>query len=185
MLLNNQIENITKSLKTSPDLGRDSIEKVYEEVKIVFPENVSKTLQDLESFYAKLTSNRVQKLSEQKQLISKRLEENLEEEVELKKKLDNKMKYLGAHQALDVVIKVSDRLKDLEAQKEKLQNYEELIGNYHKKALEIKESFIKYAQRTEEYLEEIKPVIKEKQEFFRSLAKRFYPKNASGITCIS
>ncbi|PLY12521.1 MAG: hypothetical protein C0628_07985 [Sulfurimonas sp.] len=182
VLLDNQIENITKSLKTSPDLGRDSIEKVYEEVKVVFPENVSKTLHDLESFYAKLTSNRIQKLSEQKQLISKRLEENLEKEVELKKELDNKMKYLGAHQALDVVIKVSDRLKDLEAQKEKLQNYEELIGNYHKKSLEIKESFIKYAQKTEEYLEEIKPVIKEKQEFFRKLAKRFYPNNASGIT---
>lgn len=182
VLLNNQIENITKSLKTSPDLGKESIAKVYEEVKIVFPENVSKTLNDLESFYAKLTSNRIQKLSEQKQLISKRLEENLGKEEKLKKELDNKMKYLGAHQALDVVIKVSDRLKDLEAQKEKLQNYEELIGNYHKKSLEIKESFIKYAQKTEEYLEEIKPVIKEKQEFFRSLAKRFYPKNASGIT---
>ena len=182
VLLNNQIENITKSLKTSPDLGRESIAKVYEEVKIVFPENVSKTLNDLESFYEKLTNNRIQKLSEQKQLISKRLEENLEKEEDLKKELDNKMKYLGAHQALDVVIKVSDRLKDLEAQKEKLQNYEELIGNYHKKSLEIKESFIKYAQKTEEYLEELKPVIKEKQEFFRKLAKRFYPKNASGIT---
>ncbi|MFY4779771.1 DUF2326 domain-containing protein [Aliarcobacter butzleri] len=182
VLLKNQVENITKSLKTSPDLGKESIAKVYEEVKIVFPENVSKTLNDLESFYAKLTSNRIQKLSEQKQLISKRLEENLGKEEKLKKELDNKMKYLGAHQALDVVIKVSDRLKDLEAQKEKLQNYEELIGNYHKKSLEIKESFIKYAQKTEEYLEEIKPVIKEKQEFFRSLAKRFYPKNASGIT---
>ncbi len=182
VLLNNQIENITKSLKTSPDLGKESIAKVYEEVKIVFPENVSKTLHDLESFYEKLTSNRIQKLSEQKQLISKRLEENLIKEDELKKELDNKIKYLGAHQALDVVIKVSDRLKDLEAQKEKLQNYEELIGNYHKKSLEIKESFIKYAQKTEEYLEEIKPIIKDKQEFFRSLAKRFYPKNTSGIT---
>ena len=182
VLLKNQVENITKSLKTSPDLGRDSIEKVYEEVKIVFPENVSKTLHDLESFYSKLTSNRIQKLSEQKQLISKRLEENLGKEEKLKKELDNKMKYLGAHQALDVVIKVSDRLKDLEAQKEKLQNYEKLIGNYHKKSLEIKESFIKYAQKTEEYLEELKPIIKEKQEFFRKLAKRFYPNNASGIT---
>lgn len=182
VLLNNQIENITKSLKTSPDLGKESIAKVYEEVKIVFPENVSKTLNDLESFYEKLTNNRIQKLSEQKQLISKKLEVNLQREEELKKALDNKMKYLGAHQALDVVIKVSDRLKDLEAQKEKLQNYEELIGNYHKKSLEIKENFIKYTQKTEEYLDEIKPIIKDKQEFFRKLAKRFYPKNASGIT---
>lgn len=182
VLIKNQIENITKSLQTSPDLGRDSIEKVYEEVKIVFPENISKTLHELESFYEKLTSNRIQKLSEQKQLISKKLEENLQKEEELKKELDNKMKYLGAHQALDVVIKVSDRLKDLEAQKDKLQNYEELIGNYHKKSLEIKESFIKYTQKTEEYLEEIKPIIKEKQEFFRKLAKRFYPNNTSGIT---
>lgn len=182
VLTKNQIDNITKSLQTSPDLGRDSIEKIYEEVKIVFPENISKTLSELESFYEKLTSNRIQKLSEQKQLISKRLEENLQKEEELKKELDNKMKYLGAHQALDVVIKVSNRLKDLEAQKEKLQNYEELIGNYHKKSLEIKESFIKYTQKTEEYLDEIKPIIKEKHEFFRKLAKRFYPNNTSGIT---
>ncbi len=182
ILIKNQIENITKSLQTSPDLGRDSIEKIYKEVKIVFPENISKTLHELESFYEKLTSNRIKKLSEQKQIISKKLEENLQKEVELKKELDNKMKYLGAHQALDVVIKVGDRLKDLEAQKDKLQNYEELIGNYHKKSLKIKENFIKYTKKTEEYLDEIKPIIKDKQEFFRKLAKRFYPTNTSGIT---
>lgn len=182
VLTKNQIENITKSLQTSPDLGRDSIENIYKEVKIIFPENISKTLHELESFYEKLTSNRVKKLSEQKQLVSKKLEENLQKEAELKKELDNKMKYLGAHQALDVVIKVGDRLKDLEAQKNKLQNYEELIANYHKKSLEIKESFIKYTQKTEEYLEEIKPIIKDKQDFFRKLAKRFYPNNTSGIT---
>lgn len=182
VLTKNQIENITKSLQISPDLGRDSIETIYKEVKIIFPENISKTLHELESFYEKLTSNRIKKLSEQKQIISIKLEENLQKEMELKKELDSKMKYLGAHQALDVVIKVGDRLKDLEAQKDKLQNYEELIGNYHKKSLEIKESFIKYTQRTEEYLEEIKPIIKDKKEFFRKLAKRFYPNNTSGIT---
>jgi uncharacterized protein YydD (DUF2326 family) len=182
VLTKNQIENITKSLQISPDLGRDSIENIYKEVKIIFPENISKKLHELESFYEKLTSSRIKKLSEQKQIISIKLEENLQKEMELKKELDNKMKYLGAHQAFDVVIKVGDRLKDLEAQKDKLQNYEELIGNYHKKSLEIKESFIKYTQKTEEYLEEIKPIIKDKQEFFRKLAKRFYPNNTSGIT---
>jgi len=182
VLMQNQVNNITQSLKTSPDLGKSSIEKIYNEAKIIFPETVSKTLNDLESFYRQLTTNRIQKLSYHKQIISKQIEENIQAELTLKKELDNKIKYLGAHQALDVVIKVSDRLKDLEKEKERLQEYEKLISNYHTKSLEIKENFIKYTKKTDEYLKEINSLIDEKQKYFRQLAKRFYPKNSSGIT---
>lgn len=182
VLMQNQINNITQSLKISPDLGKSSIEKIYNEAKIIFPEIVSKTLNELESFYEELTTNRIQKLSYHKQLISKQIEENNIIEIALKKELDSKIKYLGAHQALDVVIKVSDRLKDLEKEKERLQEYEKLISNYHTKSLEIKEYFIKYTKKTDEYLKDINSLIDEKQKYFRLLAKKFYPKNSSGIT---
>ncbi len=182
VLLQNQINNISQSLESSPDLGKDSIERIYNESKIVFPDNVSKTLTDLELFYEELTRNRIHKLSQHKQLISKKIDEYIEEEVKLKQELDKKFKYLGAHQALDVVIKVTDRLNDLEKEKEKLENYENLIASYHEKSLEIKKDFIKYAQQTDEYLKDMFSILEEKKIYFRNLAKRFYPKSSSGIT---
>lgn len=182
ILLQNQIEQISNSLKTSPDLGKDSIEQIYQEASVFFPDSVTKTLSDLESFYEQLTKNRIQKLSYHKQQIARQLEENISQEEILKKELDSKMKYLGVHQSLDVVIKVSDRLKDLENEKEKLIDYEKLVESYHTKTLEIKENFIKYTQKADEYLKDIKSLVEEKQEYFRQLAKRFYPKSSSGIT---
>lgn len=182
VLFQNQIKSISESLLSSPDLGKESIEKVYNESKVFFSDNVSKTLSDLEQFYEQLTRNRMQKLSFHKQLISKKLDENMKEEILLKEELDKKFKYLGAHQALDVVVKVTDRLNDLEKEKEKFENYEKLIASYHTKTLEIKKNFIKYAQQTDEYLKDISSIITEKQTFFRDLAKRFYPKSSSGIT---
>jgi len=182
VLLNNQIENIEKSLKISPDLEKENIEKIYNEAKIYFSDILEKKLEDLEKFYTKLTENRLARLATQKQTILKKLEENKKELESLKKDFDKKMKYLGAHQALDVVLSVKDRLSELEREKEKLENYDKLIENYHNKMLEIRQEFIKSTQKAEEYKKDIDSYFKQKQDFFRKLAKRFYPKSAAGIT---
>ncbi len=182
VLLNNQIFNIEKSLQISPDLEKENIEKVYNEAKIYFSNTLEKKLAELENFYTKLTENRISRLSSQKQIILKRNKKNSKELEELKSKFDKKIQYLGAHQAFDVILKVKDRLSELEREKEKLEDYDKLIENYHNKILEIKQDFITSAQKAEEYRKEISSQFKYKQDFFRELAKRFYPKSASGIT---
>lgn len=182
VLLNNQVLNIEKSLNISPDLEKENIEKVYNESKIYFSTTLEKKLSELENFYTKLTENRIARLSSQKQIILKEKMKNSEELTKFKKDLDEKMQYLGAHQAIDVILKVKDNLSKLEREKDKLEDYGKLIGNYHDKILEIKQEFIITAQKTEEYRKEISSQFKNKQDFFRELAKRFYPKSASGIT---
>lgn len=181
-LLENQILNIEKSLKISPDLEKENIEKIYNETEIYFSETLSKKLSELENFYTKLTENRLLRLSSQKQIILKKLEDNSQQFELLKHNFDEKMKYLGAHQAFDVILKVKDKLSALEREKEKLEDYDKLIENYHNKLLEIKQNFIASTQKAEEYRKEISSYFKLKQDFFRKLAKRFYPKSAAGIT---
>lgn len=182
LLLNNQISNINKSLKVSPDLEKDNIKKIYNEVEIYFSDILEKKLKDLEDFYSKLTENRLLRLSEQKQIILKKLEDNEKKLENFKKDYDNKMKYLGAHQAIDVILKIKDKLSDLIQEKEKLEDYDKLIEKYHKKMLDIKKDLISATQIAEGYKKDIDPFFKNKQDFFRKLAKRFYPSSAAGIT---
>jgi len=182
LLFNNQVSNINKSLKVSPDLEKENIEKIYNESKVYFSESLTKKLEDLEDFYSKLTTNRLTRLSDQKQNIIAKIKINEKKLEELKKAYDSKMKYLGAHKAIDVILKVKDKLSDLINEKEKLENYDNLIEKYHKKMLDIKSDLISATQDAEEYKKDIDPHFKSKQDFFRKLAKRFYPSSASGIT---
>lgn len=182
VLLNNQIINIEKSLKISPDLEKENIEKIYNETEIYFSEILSKKLEELETFYFKITENRLLRLSSQKQIILKKIETNSKEFEDLKNDLNKKMQYLGAHQAFDILLKVKDRLSELEKEKEKLEDYDNLIEKYHNSLLEIKQNFIIKTKKAEEYKKDVDLYFKSKQDFFRKLAKRFYPNSASGIT---
>jgi len=182
VLLRNQIENIEKSLDISPDLEKENIEKIYNEAEIYFSNILEKKLNELEDFYTKLTQNRVARLTQQKQIILTKIDKNEKQFISLKNDFDKKMKYLGTHQAFDVILRVKDRLSNLEKEKEKLEDYDSLIEKYHDSLLDIKKDFIKNTQKAEEYKKEIGSYFKIKKDFFRKLAKRFYPNSASGIT---
>lgn len=182
VLLDNQINNIEKSLKLSSDLQKENIEKIYNEANIFFSDVLGKKLSELESFYKSIKVNRVSRLAKQKQDIIRRAENLSKICDKLEKEFDSKMKYLGAHQALDVILKVKDRAGELEKEKDKLEEYDNLINNYHKKNREVKQEFITSSISAEKYKEDIEEHFKTKQEFFRKLSKRFYPKSAAGIT---
>lgn len=119
-LLNNQEDQIERSLQLSTDLQKESIEKIYNEVNFYFPESISKRLEELESFYNSLKTNRLTRLTKQRQSIINKRQELEKRSNALKKEFDTKMKYLGDHKALDVVLQVKDKLSDLEKEKESL-----------------------------------------------------------------
>ncbi len=181
-LLENQLKNIDESLKISPDVGKEAIEKIYNESKIYFSDRVKKDLEQIETFYQQLIENRVDKLIRQKSSIAKELESKFARKQELQNRLNEKLQYLGAHQALDVFVKVNDKLSDLRNKRDRLKRYDLLMDEYHNKSLELKENLIISAKKTDGYLKEIKPLIDQIQDYFRSLAKRLYPHAASGIT---
>lgn len=176
------IDSINQSLKISPDVNRNDIKNIYDESKLVFQSDVERKLIDLEKFYQDLTINRAKRLQSQKHEIISDLNELKTQFTNLKEELDNHMKFLNAHQALDVFTKMSSRLAELQQNREKLQGYEKLQHDYEQKKTSLKKEMILQSEETATYLDQVKNDINEIMENFRVLVKRFYPDALAGIT---
>lgn len=177
-----QIENIDESLKISPDIKRENIERIYKEAAVILKENAIKQLSELEEFYAHISRNRSKRLLEQKNSLVRHLDTLLTKKVDGCKNLDEKMNYLNAHHALDVYTKLSNKLSDLKSRRDNVLQYEELFEKYKQETRNIKEKHLKASEHTDEYLKDAKEVISQTNDFFRALVKRFYPKANAGIT---
>ena len=176
------VDNINQSLKISPDVNRRDIQNIYDESKLVFQSDVEKQLIELEKFYHDLTINRTKRLQLQKHEIINELKELEGQFTSLKENLDSHMKFLDAHQALDIFTKMSSRLADLQQNREKLQGYEKLQHDYEQKKTSLKKDMILQSEETAIYLDQVKADINEIMEYFRVLVKRFYPESLAGIT---
>ena len=182
IMFQNNIENIDKSLKISPDINKENIKAIYMESNIHFPENMTKTLDDLEVFYDKLISNRKRRLLEQQNKL-KLEQQNKKVDVEiLQKNLDELMQYLGEHQALDLFVSLSNKNAELKAERDRLGKYQELQSEYKTKERQSEKDFIELTEVTEQYLTEIEPDTIVLRDYFRSLAKIFYPNSVAGLT---
>lgn len=181
-LRNINIDNINQSLKISPDVNRHDIQNIYDESNLVFQSHVEKQLIDLEKFYQDLTINRAKRLQSQKHEFISELKKLNSQFTNLKEELDSHMKFLNAHQALDVFTKMSSRLAALQQNREKLQGYEKLQHDYEQKKTSLKKDMILQSEETATYLDQVKNDINKIMEYFRVLVKRFYPDALAGIT---
>lgn len=182
VLKKTNINNINKSLKITPDVNREDIQKIYHESKLVFQFTIEKQLTELEKFFYDLTINRTKRLQQQKQRIIDEIEELEKQFSTLKTNLDSHLKFLEAHQALDIFIKMSSKLADLQQQREKLRSYEKLQHDYEHRKTSLRKEMLLESEKTLRYLEDIKPDLNNIMESFRVLVKQFYPESLAGIT---
>lgn len=176
------VDSINQSLKISPDVNRSDIQNIYDESKLVFQLDIETQLIELEKFYHDLTVNRTKRLQQQKHEIINELKELEGQFTSLKENFDSHMKFLDAHQALDVFTKMSSRLADLQQNREKLQGYEKLQHDYEQKKTSLKKDMLSQSEETTTYLEQVRDDINKIMEYFRTLVKRFYPASLAGIT---
>jgi len=182
VLLQEQVRNIDESRKISPDIKKDSIARIYNEASVVIAEGALKKLDELEKFYKHLTVNRDKRLLDQKNELLREID-TLTVTFNTKKiEFDNSLKYLDTHQALDVFVKLTNRLADLRSEKDKLERYDQLLKQYQDQKIKLERDFVDATAKTATYLAEADGVIKDLRDFFRELTKRFYPDAAAGIT---
>ncbi|MEM9338925.1 MAG: hypothetical protein AAGA66_09370, partial [Bacteroidota bacterium] len=117
-LIKVKISNIDESRKTSPDIQRDKIEQVYKEASVILQNQAIKQLSELEKFYEHLSKNREKRLLDQKNELLRKAELLNSSKTYKNEQLDRKLKYLDAHQALDIFTKLSNSLSDLKSKKE-------------------------------------------------------------------
>lgn len=181
ILIQNNIENIDESLKIEPTMSKNDIESVYNEANIFFSEKMSKTLGDLEVFYENLVKSRRKKLLEQKNKLMHEQKIKINHAEKLSEELDNLMQYLGEHQALDLFISLSNRSAELKNQIENLKKYQELQAEYKDQGRQKEKNQIEQTEIAENYLKEMEGDIIELRNYFRGLAKKFYPDSVAGL----
>lgn len=181
-MIHNTINNIEKSLSITPSMSGADLEAVYSEVKVIFPDNLKKSLSDIDDFYSKLISNRIRRLSEQKNQLTITLDEKTKESNSLKRKLDQLISYLGEHQALDLFISLSEKVASLKSEKENLEKYQILQSEYKTKERQTEKDMIELSEITDNYLSEIESSTNAIKEYFRTMAKNFYPQSVVGLT---
>lgn len=181
-LRNINIESIDQSLRISPDVNRNDIQSIYDEANLVFQSNVEKQLIELEQFYRDLTTNRTKRLLHQKDKIINELKKLEEYFSNQRKKLDEHMKFLNAHQALDVFTKTNSYLAKLQQDREKLLGYEKLEHDYTQKKKFLAKQMDLQSEKSEVYLKSVEDDINRIMKYFRVLVKRFYPDVIAGIT---
>jgi len=182
ILLQSNIDRINDSLELSPDLSKENLLSVYQEININFSENIVKMLDEMETFYEKLISNRKRRLTEQQNRL-KHEKQNKEEKIKvLQKELHQLIRYLGKHQALDLFVSLNNEKAEYEQERESIKKYQALQAEYNAKKREIKKKFVDYAEIADQYLADIDSEINILRDYFRSLAKIFYPDSVAGIT---
>ena len=182
LLKKNNIDNINKSLEITPDVERNQIEKIYTESKLVFQKDIEKKFLDLEKFYKNLIVNRKRRLTEQKNIFTTELNELEKKSKNFQENFDECLKFLNAHQALEVFTKVSNQLTDLKQKKDKLQNYEKLKQEYAQKRSLLQKEMINQNEKTIIYINDAKSSIDNILNYFRKLVRTFYPSMPAGIT---
>lgn len=182
IMLQNNIENISKSLKFSPDMNKEDIKTIYSESKIYFPENMTKTLDNLENFYVKLISSRKRRLLEQQNKLKLEQQHKQADAERLRKEFDKLMQYLGEHQALDLFVSISSKSAELKAERDSLKKYQALQAEYKTKERQAEKTLLELNEVTENYLKEIESDTIELRDYYRSLSKIFYPNSVAGLT---
>ncbi|WP_342304382.1 DUF2326 domain-containing protein [Methanolobus sp. ZRKC5] len=182
LLLESNIEQINESFNFTPDISKESLLSVYQETNIHFSENLVKTLDDTKIFYEKLISNRKRRLVEQQNKL--RLEKkNKENKMEiLQRELHQLIRYLGEHQALDLFVSLNNQKAEYELERDSIKKYQALQAEYKATKRDIKKKFVDYAEIADQYLEGVESEINVLRDYFRSLAKTFYPDSIAGIT---
>jgi len=182
ILINNNLDKVHRSLEVETSDNNDDLLKIYEESNVHFPKTIKKTLNDLEAFYEKLTTNRRKRLLEQKHRFENEIEKKSETSKKFRQELDHLMQYLGDHQALDVFVALSEKNAELKSELERLKKYQKLESDYNEKLRNIKKELLDQAVKTEEYLDKTKDDLNELRDYFRKLASQFYPDSVSGLS---
>lgn len=181
ILIDNSIRKIDKSLDIKPDIELETILKMYDEASVVFNDKVTKKLEEVTQFHNRLLENRVSRLKAQKQKLLKRKVE-LEEQIELYEiKLDELVKFLGNHGALEEFSALNDKLSDLKLKLEKASDYKNLMETYEEKLANAK--IINEQQKLDanRYIKENKKLLEKIMNTFRGYSKVFYKNKPSGL----
>jgi uncharacterized protein YydD (DUF2326 family) len=176
------IAQVDRSLATKGDVDPALVERIYAEAQVSFPEAVRRTIAEVTKFQRDLTQQRVYRLNRDRQQLEHQRSEMDGKIRILGPKLEDKLRYLGSHVALDEYLAVSGRLNELRQRIAKLQASKEQRERVSRELKTIDLQLAEQAIQTDDFLAGSVALVEEANTRFHGFAKRLYPRGASGLT---
>jgi uncharacterized protein YydD (DUF2326 family) len=182
--LAHSLKQIEKSLAIKADVDSSQVYQLYENVGLQLPEQLKKTVDDVQHFHKALLGSRVERLLQDQASIKKQQNELEKKRKALSQEQDALLRYLQNKGALEERDALKQKLSDFEHKRQALSQGHNLIKEYEIKKSELKSRLDKESTETEKYLnsEQGKQIKDSNLRLFRRLANHFYQDKDNGFT---
>lgn len=179
------IAQIDRSLATKRDIDQRQVIRMYEEAGLTFPSLVQRRIEEVLAFQQELQQKRVFRLTTERQSLE-RAKNALENDIDaLASKLEERLRYLGTHVALDEYLAVNNRLNDIRQRIAKLEASNEQRGKVARERTTITRDLANESLKTADYLDSAAMLVEEANSLFRQYTKALYGSRASGLTIVN
>jgi uncharacterized protein YydD (DUF2326 family) len=180
--LGNAIAQIDRSMQTKSDLSPDRVFQLYEEAEAALPELVQVRVEEVLMFHQELQKKRIYRLSRERQQLGRELDAYKEQINKLSTELDERLRYLSEHRALDEYVAVNNELSESQQKMAKLEDSKALRGKVDHELRTIDVDLAQENLRAGEYIESSEALITEATSRFRSYAQDLYGSRPSGLS---
>ncbi len=180
--LSEAIAQIDRSLVPKQDLPAERVFRLYEEAQAALPQSVKRDINEVVDFQQELQRKRTYRLSRDRQRLDRELRKQRENVKSSSTRLDEKLRYLSEHRALDEYLAVSNELSECRQRITKLEESKALRNTVDRELKKIDLELAAENLRTDEYLESAASLIDEGAARFHSFARELYGSRPSGLS---
>lgn len=181
-ILENRISTINEALSREISVDLIDIQKIYEDVKIFFKEDLKRSLVEIEDFHKKLLSKRKEMLSKDLLALQTELLDVSKQIEEQNKQLNENLDFLQAHSAMGKYVIAIRQIDSLKAKQKELVRVSNIEKEIRTKIETIKTNIAKSNINAQIYLDSIDTLRDTIGKQFVALAKTFYANKKSALT---
>lgn len=182
VLVRNAIAEIERSLVVAPDITPQTITQIFDQASAALPDQVVKRIEEVAAFHHDLLEKRVKRLTAESVTLEHRVIRIEKDIAKANAEADELRRFLGTHGALDELVAMSERLREIEGNAQKLRDYKSLLAQYSDRTQELTAELSKQTISANKYIKDAKTIIDSNMERFRSLSRRLYDDRPSGLT---
>ena len=172
---------IDRSLVTKGDLPKQRVYDLYSEAQRDLPAMLQRRIDEVLEFQRDLQQRRVYRLTRERQDLDRQRHQIEEQLAEVSARLDEKIRYLSEHRALDEYVAVNNELSEIQRQIAKLEESKALRERVNNELRRIDLELADQNIATDEYLKTAEPLISEAIAAFRLCSRELYGSRPSGL----
>lgn len=176
------IAQIDRSLETKGDIDPATVKRLYAEAEKALPERILKQIDDVLTFQRELQQRRVFRLTAERQELERSRSELQTTVRELSFRLEEAIRYLGSHVALDEYLAVNQRLNEVRQHIARLEASNEQREKVTRELKTIALDLAKQSIKTDDYLATAKALNEEANGLFRRFTRALYGNRVSGLS---